>query len=187
MPGPASRAPGGSRASTEICPACARRVLLTNWACPRCGHILDAYLLGTITSKSVGGEERVAFKAGYIACNTQFRQSGSVEIEHYRPVPGHETAYRAGWARAAERIRAKTDRRQGRKQGLILILVGLLSLALGIAILVTIERLFGSRGHVDGGGLMAIGALMLTGLVNLVIGIVCLLTGEDSDVTFSGR
>src|SRR4051794_8499824 len=88
----------------EICPGCKRSTQPEDWTCPGCGHILDRYLFGTITAKSVTGADKDAFRAGYDACMNKWKTSASVELAPYQPVPGHETAYRAGWGQAAANL-----------------------------------------------------------------------------------
>src|SRR5689334_24542401 len=103
----------------DVCPGCRQSTGAQDWTCPRCGQILDRYLFGTITAKSVTGEDKVAFQSGYDACMSQWKVTGSAELGVYQPVPGHETAYRAGWHCASSKLEGRAERKRGRRRGLV--------------------------------------------------------------------
>jgi hypothetical protein len=102
----------------DACPDCQQTITAKDWTCPRCGGILDRYLFSTVTPNSLSGADKDAFRTGYDACMSQWEQTSSTEIGEYRPIPGHETAYRAGWQRASAKLRAKAERKGGRRRGL---------------------------------------------------------------------
>ena len=101
----------------EICPDCRQTANPQDWTCTQCGLVLDRFLFGTVTQKSVSGADKEAFLAGAEACASQWREIGSVELRVHRPVRGHENAYRAGWHNAAQRIEGKGERKRGRRRG----------------------------------------------------------------------
>lgn len=109
---------------------------MKDWTCPHCGAIVDRYLFSTVTLKSLEGEGRNAYLAGYQDCMTQARAGGTraVRPETYRPHPGQETAYRAGWQRAADKVAAKADRKFGRRRGIKVFGSGVTLLLLGLGV-----------------------------------------------------
>ena len=120
----------------DVCPDCRLPVASKDWTCPRCGSILAAFLFSTVTAKSVTGEDKEAFRAGEETCRARWKESKSIRLDPYRPTPGHETAYRAGWQLAASKIKAKGERRKGRRRGLQLLGTGaVLSAASAVAYL----------------------------------------------------
>jgi rhomboid protease GluP len=153
--------------SGEACPDCGQPTSERDWTCRRCGRVLDGYLFKTITPKSVTGPDKDAFWAGYEACMHGYKESQSVDLGDYRPSPDHETAYRAGWQHAADKLEAKDDRKRGRRRGLQLLAVGALFTTLGGAALATSP--------------MAAWNLLLLGggLVNLALGSFALVTGKS--------
>jgi hypothetical protein len=107
--------------SGGACPGCKQTTKTQDLTCPSCGAILDQYLFSTVTPESVSGEDKDAFTAGYEACMGQWNETGSLDLGVYRPVPGHETAYRAGWRHASGKIEARAERQRGRRRGLALL------------------------------------------------------------------
>jgi membrane associated rhomboid family serine protease len=161
----------------DSCPGCGQTTSALDWTCHRCGRVLDRYLFGTITSKSVAGGDKDAFWAGYNACMSGWKETRSVEIGEYRPVPGHETAYRAGWQHAADKIEAKDDRKRGRRRGLQLLGSGAVLTLVGGPLS---ANAWGSHGLLS---YMAWPYVMLgAGILNLVLGVAALLTGVSDAV-----
>jgi hypothetical protein len=157
----------------EACSGCGRTTTLR--ACPQCGQILDRYLFCTVTQRSVKGADQDAFAAGREACMTQWKEAGLAELGVYRPIPGHETAYRAGWQFAADKIESKDERKRGRKRGLQLPAAGALLTLVGGA-------LMASSGGLDG-NLAAYNAVILgAGVLNLLLGQAALVTGNSDGV-----
>jgi hypothetical protein len=164
----ATPAPAGS-----ICPGCKQATTLKDVTCPHCGRILDRYLFSTITAKSLSGAAKEAFQTGYDVCKGKWKTTGSAEIAEYRPVPGHETEYRAGWQCAVSELEGKADRKRGRKRGLKLIAIGLLLTAIGAPwSYFAFNEGFGFRSPymVLGGGLLC-----------LAMGIVSVITGNSDE------
>ena len=83
---------------SDACPGCGQITSEQEWTCPCCGRILDRYLFGTITAKSLTGPDKDAFGAGYEACMNRWKETGLLELGDYHPVPGHETGI---WRRMA--------------------------------------------------------------------------------------
>ena len=138
-----------------------------NWTCPHCGRVLDRYLFGTVTAKSVTGADKDAFWAGYQACVSRWKEAGMLELGVYRPAPGHETAYCAGWQHAAQKIESQGERKRGRRRGLQLFGVGILFTALG-------------GGWMASEGVESVPMVLLAiGGLNLLLGAYALLTGES--------
>lgn len=162
---------------SETCPGCAQVATLHDWSCPRCGRILDRYLFGTVTEKSVTGADKDAFRAGFAACMARWKEAQSVEIGEYRPVPGRETAYRAGWQSAADKVEAKSERKRGRRRGLQLLGAGAVLTLVGGPMA---AGAWGSRGWLSytAWPYVVLGA----GIVNLVLGFAALLTGHSDAV-----
>jgi rhomboid protease GluP len=154
-------------AQGEVCRGCRRVADLRDWTCPQCGFVLDRFLFSTVTAKTVTGEDKVAFQAGYDACMNRWNVYGSTEVADYRPPAGHETAYRAGWQNAADKIEGKQERKRGRRRGLQLLGSGALFSALGGFLLAT--------AGITGMSLVIFGI----GVINLVLGIVSVITGNS--------
>ena len=114
-----SRRRGDPMDVQTVCPQCRSPLAMKDWTCPHCGAIVDRYLFSTVTLKSLQGEGRSAYLAGYQDCMNRARAGGSTAIrpDTYRPSPGQETAYRAGWQGAADKLGAKADRKFGTTQG----------------------------------------------------------------------
>lgn len=164
-------------AGSTVCMECRKAVRLSDWTCPHCGAILDKYLFGTVTQKSLDAQGRIAFQAGFDGCMRQAAEKGSSAIaaSQYHPPAGYETAYRAGWQQAADRILGRASRKIGRKRGLKVLGSGILLLLLGGGIMLGTGALTGGR----------ISLLWLTpfglGAINVVIGIVMFLTGDSDE------
>jgi rhomboid protease GluP len=156
----------GSRQG-DICPACKHTTSLKDWTCPGCGHVLDGYLFGTVTPKSVAGADKDAFWAGYEACMSRWKETGSLELGEYRPTSGYETSYRAGWQYASDKIEAKGERKRGRRRGLQLLGSGALLTVIGGTLVVVGVPLLESY--------LTLGA----GVLSLVLGTVSLITGKS--------
>ena len=156
----------------DICPGCRQSTQAGDWTCPHCGRVLDRYLFSTVTRQSVSGADKDAFVAGYDACMSQWRESRSVEIGVYRPVKGHETAYRAGWRFAAEKLEGKAERSRGRRRGLVLLGSGVLLLAIGGAIMAVSSTVHITVLHI---GILGLGAL------NVLLGLTGLITGRSDE------
>jgi rhomboid protease GluP len=151
----------------EVCIGCRRVVDLRDWTCPQCGFILDRFLFSTVTAKTVTGEDKAAFRAGYEACMNQWSGFGSTEVVDYHPPAGRETAYRAGWQKAADKIEGKQERKRGRRRGLELLVAGALFTAFGGFLLAT-------------AGIMGRTLVFLAiGVINLALGIVSVITGNS--------
>ena len=150
---------------------------MKDWTCPHCGAIVDRYLFSTVTLKSVEGKGRDAYLAGYQDCMNQMRGGGSPAIrpETYRPHPGQETAYRAGWQGAANKLTAKADRKFGRRRGIVVFVSGVAALLLGLGVAFVTQDMTNGKFT-----LLWVTPLGL-GAVNIVLGIVMFLTG-DSDL-----
>jgi hypothetical protein len=159
----------------DTCRDCRREISLKDWTCPHCGRILDSYLFSTVTAKSVSGPDKDAFLAGYQACMDRWTQRHSVGLEDYRPTAGRETAYRAGWKHACDKIEGKAERKRGRRRGLQLIGSGVVVESIGLVIL------FGSPivtgGHVQ----VWYGSFLAGGIISIVIGIVAVITGASDE------
>jgi len=164
---------GGNTGDT--CPDCKRTITVKDWTCPRCGGILDRYLFSTVTPKSLSDGDKDAFQTGYDACMSQWEQTSSTEIEVYRPVPGRETAYRAGWQHASAKLRAKAERKAGRRRGLAVIGFGAVLTLLGAAIMAGSTT--ATFGHVTVLPVQVLGA----GILALVLGLVMLITGASDE------
>jgi hypothetical protein len=157
----------------DVCPGCGQSTRSQDWTCPRCGHILDRYLFGTITAKSVTGADKDAFQAGYAACMSKWKSSGSTELSEYRPVPGHETAYRAGWQNAAAKLEGKAERKRGRRRGLVLLGIGTLLSAVGVPLVMD--------GFSRGSGARLPYIILGAGILNILFGIVAVITGDSDE------
>jgi hypothetical protein len=160
----------------DVCPDCKQPTRPEHWTCIHCGSILDRYLFKTITRKSVQGLDKDAFWAGHVACTTQWKESGSLEIGIYRPVAGHETPYRAGWQYARDGIEGKAERKRGRRRGLQLLGSG--------AVLTLVGGGLAAAGSFHQGDfLITSTALALcAGLLNIALGTFALITGESDAV-----
>jgi len=158
-----------------ICTQCRKDLQPKDWTCPACGAISDRLLFGTVTLKSLEGAGRNAYHQGYQDCVKQHSQTGSTAIrpETYHPAVGSETAYRAGWQKAADKLEAKVDRKFGRRRGLRVLGSGVVLLLIGLAVA------FGTRSvsHVT---VLVVAPLGL-GAVNIVLGIVMLITGTTDE------
>jgi len=161
----------------SLCRHCRNTLAIKDWTCPGCGAIIDRYLFGTITLKSLAGESRSSFQAGFEGCNEQSRQTGSTAIGpgNYHPTPGYETAYRAGWQAAANRIEAIADRKFGRRRGLEVLGSGVASLLIGIGIAVLVNS--GTGGHVT----LIVVAPLGMGVIGIVVGLAMIFTGENDE------
>jgi hypothetical protein len=159
------------------CAKCRTALAIADWTCPRCGAIVDRYLFGTVTLKSLAGEGCKAYWSGYQDCKQRKSETGSAAIqpEAYHPTPRQETPYRAGWQRAADQIEAKADRKFGRRRGIRVLASGILALSLGIGVAYGTDLLTG--GHVSLIVVTPIGA----GVVGIVTGIVMTITGENDE------
>jgi hypothetical protein len=107
----AEPAPGPDETVCYIC----RKVIKSNaWTCPYCGKIFEKLLLSTLTLDSLSGPQKEAFSRGYEDCKARWKETKdiSVSISTYKPLPGYENAYRAGWKKAADEleIRGETKR-----------------------------------------------------------------------------
>jgi hypothetical protein len=146
----------------EVCPDCRLPVAPKDWTCPRCGSILARFLFSTVAAKSVTGEDKEAFRAGEGACRARWKESKSIELAPYRPTPGHETAYRAGWQLAASKIKAEGERRKGRRRGLQLLGIGtVLSASAGVVYLGTYPHSIVVWLWISGGLALVFGLVML--------------------------
>ena len=159
----------------HTCPECRRGISLKDWTCPHCGRILDLYLFSTVTAKSVSGPDQVAFLAGQRACIDKWTQFHTVGLEEYRPTPGRETAYRAGWKHACDRIEGKAERKRGRRRGIQLIGSGVILESIGLGILYASPVVTGGRVQIWYGSFLAFG------VINIVIGIVAVITGASDE------
>ena len=63
-----------------VCNQCRRELQTKDWTCPRCGAIVARYLFSTVTAKSVEGEDRTAYQAGYGDCIEQAGRMGTPVI-----------------------------------------------------------------------------------------------------------
>src|SRR3954452_7042600 len=155
----------------EVCPGCQHETSARDWTCRHCGRILDPFLFGTITPKSLAGADKDAFRAGYEACRNRWSETRSTDLGDYRPMPDHENAYRAGWQHAANELEAKDDRKRGRRRGLQLAGSGALLTLIG--------------GSVLAGGTMAAWNLLVVGagLLNLALGLFALITGTSDGLS----
>jgi rhomboid protease GluP len=161
----------------DACPGCGKATSALDWTCPCCGHVLDRYLFGTITAKSIAGADKDAFWAGYEACMSRWKETRSFELGEYRPVPGHETAYRAGFQHATDKIEAKDDRKRGRRRGLQLLGSGAVLTLVGGPLA---ANAWGTNNWLS---YMAWPYVILgAGIVSLVMGMVSLLTGVSDAV-----
>jgi membrane associated rhomboid family serine protease len=162
---------------SDACSGCGRIASVQEWSCPRCGRILDRYLFGTITPKSLAGADEDAFWAGYQACMSQWKAMQSLDVGEYRPVPGHETAYRAGWQHAADKVEGREERKHGRRHGLKLLASGAVLTLLGIPLSVSAW---------SGDSLLSYMwwpyAILAAGIVSLVTGLVSVVTGVSDAV-----
>jgi len=159
-----------------ICTGCRKDLQPEDWTCPACGAISDRLLFSTVTLKSLDkGTGRNAYHQGYQDCVKQHSQSGSTAIraETYHPTVGSETAYRAGWENAAHKLEAKADRKFGRRRGLRVLGSGVVLLLIGLAIAFGT----GSLTHVT----VLVGVPLGLGAVNIVLGIVMLITGATDE------
>jgi hypothetical protein len=160
-----------------VCTQCRRELQTKDWTCPRCGAIVARYLFSTVTLKSLEGEGRNAYQAGYQDCIKQAGQTGSPAIrpESYHPTIGNETAYRAGWQAAAGKLDAKADRKFGRRRGLRVLGAGVVTLFVGLGIAYVTAS--ATNGRVT---LLAFAPIGL-GALNIVLGIVMLITGSNDE------
>jgi hypothetical protein len=160
-----------------ICPKCRSALTMKDWTCSHCGAIVDRFLFSTVTLKSLQGEGRNAYLAGYQDCMNQARAGGSPAIrpETYRPSPGQETAYRAGWQGAADKLTAKADRKFGRRRGIRVLWSGVILILVGLGVA------YGTEGITSGRFTLIWGTPLGLGVVNIVLGIVMLLTGENDE------
>ena len=160
-----------------LCVQCHTALAIKDWTCPRCGAIVDRFLFSTINLKSLKGESRNSYQAGYAACEEQVRQTGSTTIGLgcYHPTTDYEKEYRAGWQIAADKVNAKADRKFGRRRGVRVLGGGVVSLLAGIGITVGV--------HILTRGLITHIVVDLTGLgvVGIVIGLTMIVTGENDD------
>jgi hypothetical protein len=163
--------------SQAICRQCRQELAVQDWTCPRCGEIIDRYLFSTVTLKSLEGESRSAYRTGYQECIRQAKQTGSgmIRPESYRPSPGNETAYRAGWQAAFDTLEAKEDRKFGRRRGLRVLGSGVVLLIIGLGI--GYGSLTATNGRV---AVLVYGPIGL-GILNIVIGIAMMITGENDE------
>ena len=162
----------------SACIQCRYSLAPKDWTCPQCGAIVDRYLFSTVTRKSLEGDNLNAYESGYQHCQAQIRQTGKTAIrpENYHPVRGRETAYRAGWQRAAEQHSDKADRKFGRRRGAIVFATGVLLLAGGLVIA------YGT-GQASGGTLMYFSEpLFGAGGLSVAIGLGMLITGSNDEV-----
>jgi hypothetical protein len=104
---------------------------------------------------------------------SQWKTTGSTDVEDYLPSPGHETAYRAGWQYCSGRLAGKAERRQGRKRGLALLGTGTLLTAVGAPIAVASFR--------HGANEKWLYMILGLGLMNLAFGLVALITGRSDE------
>jgi hypothetical protein len=158
----------------DTCADCRRDISLKDWTCPYCGRILDSYLFSTVTAKSVSGSDKDAFLAGYQACMNRWTQRHSVGLEEYQPTAGRETAYRAGWKRACDKIEGKAERKRGRRRGLQLIGSGVVLTSAGVGVFLAV-------GDNVGLGVKLYVTLLGFGILNIVIGIVAVITGASDE------
>lgn len=160
-----------------VCPQCGSTLAMKDWTCPHCGAIVDRYLFSTVTLKSLEGEGRNAYLAGYQDCMNQTRAGGSTAIrpETYRPRVGQETAYRAGWQGAADKLTAKADRKFGRRRGIKVFGSGVTLLLLGLGVA------YGTEGITNGKFTLLWVTPLGLGAVNIVLGIVMFLTGDGDE------
>lgn len=160
-----------------VCTQCRKELQTKDWTCPRCGAITARYLFSTVTLKSLEGEGRNAHKAGYQDCVKQSGQTGSPTIrpESYHPTVGNETAYRAGWQAAADKLDAKADRKFGRRRGLRVLGAGVATLLIGVGIAYASKS--ASNGHIT----LIVYAPIGLGAVNIFIGLVMIITGSNDE------
>jgi hypothetical protein len=112
---------------------------------------------------------------GYQDCVKQNSQTRSTAIqpETYHPTVGSENAYRAGWQKAADKLEAKADRKFGRRRGLRVLGSSVVLLLIGLAIAFGTGRV----SHVT----VLVGAPLGLGAVNIVLGVVMLITGTTDE------
>jgi len=151
----------------DFCPDCKRPVVAKDWTCPRCGSILDRYLFSTVTPKSLSEQDREAFWAGHKACLSKWEKTRSTELGEYRPVSGHETAYRVGWQHAADKVRGKQERKRGRRRGLTVFGLGVALTGAGVVALLSFR--------------VIVLSLLGPGVVSMVCGLVMLLSGVSDE------
>jgi hypothetical protein len=158
-----------------ICTRCRKGLQPKDWTCPACGAISDGLLFGTVTLKSLEGAGRNAYQEGYQNCVKQHSQAGSTAIrpETYNPTVGSETAYRAGWQNAADKLDAKADRKFGRRRGLEVLGSGIVLLSAGLVVAFV-------SGSVSRITVLEVAPLGL-GVVNIVVGIAMLITGTTDE------
>jgi hypothetical protein len=159
------------------CTQCRTAIQAKDWTCPRCGAIVAPYLFSTVTRKSLEGDGRKAYEAGYQDCLQQTGKTGSpaIQPERYRPTAGNQTAYRAGWQAATDKFNAKADRKFGRRRGLRVLGSGIALLSIGGAIAFATQA--ATKGHLT---LLVITPLGL-GVLNVVLGMVMILTGSNDE------
>ncbi len=158
-----------------ICRGCRRNIQVKDWTCPGCGAISDGMLFGTVTRAALDGAGRDAWDEGARECAGQHATTGvtAIQPEKYRPVPGHENAYRAGWQKAADGLEATADRKFGRRRGLRVMLSGVGLLLFGLAV----AAVTGSITRIT---LVMVVPLGL-GVVNIIIGGVMMITGNNDE------
>lgn len=161
----------------DACPGCGRTGSVQDWTCPRCGRILDRYLFSTITPKSVTGPDEDAFWAGYEDCMGRWKATQLLELGEYHPVPGHETAYRAGWQHAVDRVEGREERKRGRRHGLKLFASGAVLTLVGTPLAVSA---WNSHSWIS--NMWWPYAILAAGIISLVFGLVGLLTGVSDEV-----
>ena len=158
-----------------ICVECRECFADKEWTCPHCGAIADRYLFGTITLNSLSGDARNAYRSGYQDCiEQQSRTSNTaVQRESYKPIKGNETAYRAGWQQAANKLNAKADRKFGRRRGVHVMGGGLVAVAVGAVIALLTYKTLGVQ--------VIFVAPIGLGLLSVVIGLVMIITGTTDE------
>jgi hypothetical protein len=154
----------------DLCPACKRAIELRDWTCPYCGRIFDRFLFNTLSIRTIAEWDKGAFQAGHEACMARWKSTGSTELGEYRPVRGHETAYRAGWQCAADQVERRAERKRGRRRGLALLGTGTLFSAVGLPLAVISFR--------HGAGERFLYMPLGIGLLNLTFGIVAVISGH---------
>ena len=164
-----------------VCGDCHNQLTAKDWACPRCGAIADRYLFNTVTLKSLEGESRNAYHRGYKECRQQAKHTGSwvIQPENYRPVRGYETAYRAGWQAASSKLEARADRKFGRRRGVRVLGSGVAALFLTVGFAWMTGRTLNN--HVMEWLLEHLYLPIGLGAVNVVLGIVMILTGANDE------
>jgi hypothetical protein len=166
-----------SGSQSDACLGCYHPPGVRDCTCPRCGRILDRDLFGTITAESVAGADKDAFWAGYQDSMSRWKETQSFELGEYSPVPGHETAYRAGWQHAADEVGGQEERKRGRRRGLQLLASGaVLTLAGGLL------AATGWRGNGRDSYMAWPYIILGAGILYLALGLTALLTGVSDAV-----